>query len=126
MALDTPTLKALIRLQSTAEGLLDAAGKAAGNHEKQAVRDRLGLLANEIAEVLRGADAQLAEELARVFDPRPEEHTRHSVQADAAALAGWLRGVIAAETQEVRMKVEAEAYAAARIKEERGVGFGSS
>ena len=36
-----------------------------------------------------------------------------------ATLAGWLDGFV----QEAKMQIEADAYAQARVKEERGVGF---
>lgn len=43
----------------------------------------------------------------------------------ASVLVGWLEGAIEAETYEMRVKAEAEAYAKERIRSERTVGFAS-
>jgi hypothetical protein len=43
----------------------------------------------------------------------------NSARVLLGSLAGWLDGFVA----EARMQKEADAYAAARVKEERGVGF---
>jgi len=48
------------------------------------------------------------------------------VQAKAAALKGWLRGLVEAEAFEMKTRAEAEAYAAERVRAERRVGFNQS
>jgi hypothetical protein len=47
--------------------------------------------------------------------------TFHEARTLMLAMVGWFDGII----QEARAGAEIEAYAAARVKEERGVGFGA-
>jgi hypothetical protein len=44
-------------------------------------------------------------------------------EAIAATIAGWLAGAIAGKSLRARLTAEARAYAAERVKQERGVGF---
>jgi hypothetical protein len=46
-----------------------------------------------------------------------------SAEALAAAMAGWLEGVVQGEYFEQRLTAEAEAYAKERVQAERRVGF---
>jgi hypothetical protein len=38
-------------------------------------------------------------------------------------MAGWLGGLVEEAQLQARMKMEAEAYATERVKQERGIGF---
>jgi hypothetical protein len=65
----------------------------------------------------------LSAEFDRLFGEDTEIFWR-DVDPRASALYGWLGGVIAAESFQMRIDAEAREYAAARIREERQVGFG--
>lgn len=51
--------------------------------------------------------------------PRGEAERFHAARSLLASMAGWLDGYV----QAARMEMEAQAYAEARVKEERGFGF---
>ncbi len=54
------------------------------------------------------------------FDPLRAAAATNEARALLGQLAGWLEGFVS----EVRMKLEADAYAKERVKQERGIGFG--
>ena len=54
-----------------------------------------------------------------------DQHAPHGTRRLAAQrlLLGWLGGVVVSATWEQKATIEANAYAEARVREERGVGF---
>lgn len=59
---------------------------------------------------------------ALIHSPTAEAQWFNMARALLASLAGWVNGFV----EESRMRMEAQAYAEARVKEERGVGFKGS
>jgi hypothetical protein len=85
------------------------------------VGDQLRGVIEEVALAVEGTS--LAEEFARII-PREQQIFWRDVDPRASALVGWLRGAVQAESFQMRVDAEARAYAEARIREERRVGFG--
>jgi len=88
-----------------------------------AVKAQLDALHAQVLASLKNADPSLAAEFAKIVRT---DGGMFTAEAQAAALVGWKKGVVAAELFEAKMKAEAEAYAEARVKEERRVGFSGS
>jgi len=123
MALSLEATKHLIRLQATADALVQSARSAKGGSLQplRAVGRQLEALAESIRDVLKAEDPDLA----RQFDQEVggEVATPHAADAAASAIAGWLRGVVAAEQVEAQLAANAKAYAEEKVRAERGVGF---
>jgi hypothetical protein len=74
--------------------------------------------------VLAEADElDLAGELRRLVPADDVTAAAWDIQASAAALTGWLRGLVQGEILQSRIQAEADAYARERVKAERPVGF---
>jgi hypothetical protein len=97
-------IKRLVRLQAVAEQLAVIARDDQGAELSRGPRG--GLLAeliDETREVLRDADADLAEEFERIVGrERTDAWLPPAVRA--SVLAGWLDGTVSAETLEVRIR----------------------
>src|SRR6266511_3555558 len=119
MPLTAAQLAALIRLQETAEEVLASARAVEGRSHTQlgAVGEQLQGLVTEVARVIAD-DADLSAEFGRVV-PVEEEIFWRDVEPRASALVGWLRGAVQAETLQMRIVAEAQAYADARVRAER-------
>ena len=101
MSLTWGGIKRLVRLQAVAQEL----AVIVREDEDQARGFGTRLFSDLIGEtqnVLQDADADLAEEFERIVGGRTE--TRVPLEARAGILAGWLDGVVAAETLEVRIR----------------------
>lgn len=85
--------------------------------------ERVHAVAEEIRKVLRQAGDEEAErEFTAVLG---DGQAASEAETLASVLVGWLEGAIEAETYEMKVKAEAEAYAKERVRTERTVGFGS-
>lgn len=135
VALEWQHTKRLMRLQGMAEELLAATQRVKGAPKLNSVSGRISDVVEQVKDMLRDVDPQLAREFEREIAPDPFRRglvaavagagPAAAVEAQAAALVGWLRGVVEAETFEGKMREEARAYAEARVREERPVGFGT-
>jgi hypothetical protein len=117
-----------LRLQGAIQAALDAVDQGNAVVGAEAMRTSYTRLREEARSAI--PDEQAAE-FNRLFPAElPQPTARHSPQGlDAvkymtarsllASLKGWLDGYVS----EVRIGVEAEAYAKERVKAERGVGF---
>jgi hypothetical protein len=120
-------LASLIRFQAAAEQLQTSARAVT---ERDHTRlDHIGrqllALIREIGSLVP-QDERLAAEFARLFAV-PEQAPAifwRDVEPKASALAGWLRGAIDAGAFQARIDAEAQAYAEARLRAERPLGFG--
>jgi hypothetical protein len=127
MTLSLGQIQHLIRLQATAEGLLGSVRAFTGRQGNQPLRaasKQIEALIENVREVLAEADPALAEQFDREVAGQSEGFM--GADARASALVGWLKGVTTAEQLEAQMRANAEAYAEAKVKEERGVGFRAS
>jgi hypothetical protein len=119
MALAWGERKRLMRLTALADELLTATRipRDPGGHE--ALGSELDSVVGEVRELLGDADARLAGEfdrvVARADEPRPPD-------VRAAALAGWLRGVIAVESLDEARAQHEEQQGSFRRK--LTIGFG--
>lgn len=130
MTLAWEQTKQLMRMQGVAEELLFAArnasaggGRPGGTTPLEAVRAQIGAVVEQVRRVLEASDPALTEEFTEVLT---SSSGVYGAEAQAAALFGWLKGVVAAESFEARIKEDARAYAEERVRQERPVGFSSS
>lgn len=124
MALSLEQTKHLIRLQTTAEELLGSvrAWKGGNVSPLRAASDQIDALISSVRDVLLASeDRQLADQFER--EVAGESSGFHGADARASALVGWLKGVTQAESFEAQMAANAKAYAEAKVRAERGVGF---
>lgn len=117
-----------LRLQGAIQAALDSIPMDQAVVAEQPMKDAYLRLRAETRSVIPG---ETLEEFDRMFPTEvkvgPTGSSRMVIRAarfNAArsllgSLAGWLDGFV----QEARMTIEAEAYAHARVEEERGVGF---
>jgi hypothetical protein len=126
VALSWAKTKALIRLQGVAEELAQVAIHANSPAAAIAVNDRLLSVIDEVATTI-AADKRLGAEFTTIVVRGTPRRSGPQVVAEiiptAAALVGWLKGAIGAETWETRVRAEATALADARMREERNIGF---
>ena len=128
----------LVRLKSTIESTVGAVD--ASKPEQLALgREPLHASYRSLRPRLRNAvDANLHEEFDDLFPEEPPDiidrshgrlglHTAQAIQAKTLleGMAGWLGGIVATATEKERMRVEADAYARERVRQERGVGLES-
>jgi hypothetical protein len=124
MPLTPEQLATFIRLQGAAQEI-QASARAVTSRE----HTRLAHIGEHLRGVLSEArsatrdDPSLSAEFDRLFGEDAEIFWR-DVEPRASALFGWLGGAIAAESLQMRIDADAREYAAARIREERRVGFG--
>lgn len=122
MTLDFEVIKQLTRLQGAVEGVLDSIRTVkAGGRPLSAASNQLDALIGRVRDVLAAADPQLASEFDNVVTRA--NRTMWGADASASALLGWLKGLSAAEEIEAQRSANAEAYAEAKLREERSVGF---
>jgi hypothetical protein len=121
MAFTWEDTKRLARLQGLAEELLAGARATRGPETMRMIDQHLDKLMDEIAALLEGADAVAAAEFHRTV--RSVTGGWSGAPARAAAVVGWLRGAVEAESLERRIAAEAQAYGEERARQERGVGF---
>jgi PAS domain-containing protein len=122
MPLNWEQTKALMRYCGMAEELVESTSQIRSIQSANAIDGRVVAVGEEVLRILLDADP----EMAREFNAVVMEGSGMGVRAvpRAAALLGWLKGAIESETWEARLRAEAEALAEARLREERGVGFG--
>ena len=125
MALTWEQTKALIRAKAVADELMTAARRASDRSSVQrsaAAGRNIDALVEQVRGVLAQADTP---DLVGEFDAMlaGAEGGASAVEARAAAVLGWLEGVVEAESFEMRLREEAAAYAEARVRAERPVGF---
>ena len=123
MPLTLEQTKHLIRLQMTAEELLASVRAHSGPNLSplRALGGQLNAVIVSVREELEGVDPSLAARFDREVGGQFEDV--YGAEAKASALVGWLKGLTTAEQVEAQIAKNAEAYAEARIREERGVGF---
>lgn len=132
MTFSTDQTKALLRLKGAAEEIARASDSVIHRSpgdlstlENTAIlrgyRERMTSLLKTIEQLVDTADPELAREFRAVVG-QPTENP-WTIAATGAALVGWLRGTVDAETFEHRVQVEADAYARERIRAERPTGF---
>jgi hypothetical protein len=96
-------IKRLVRLQAVAEQL---ALLARQSQDPELLRGSgirlLRVLVDETREALRDADSDLAGEFERIVSERTD--SRLSLEIRAGLLAGWLDGMVEAETLEVQIR----------------------
>lgn len=115
----------LIRLQGAAEEL-QASARRIGDSRGYVQLTHIGRQLSEVIERVRGVvggDERLSTEFAELFEDERDEMFWRDVEPRASALVGWLRGAVAAESFQARLDAEARAYAEARVRAERGIGF---
>ena len=98
MSLSWGGIKRLIRLQAVAEEF----ALVARDNPAEQLDGTLADLIDETYDVLEGADADLREEFSRIVGEG--KTARMSIDLHASVLAGWLIGVVEAETLEVRIR----------------------
>ena len=104
MSLTWGEIKRLIRLQAVAEQLADIVRQGQDpDMSRDSGRRLLDELITEAHDVLKNADAGLAEEFERIVTER--RGTRVSLAVQASMVAGWLNGTVEAETLEVRIRM---------------------
>jgi hypothetical protein len=112
---DWELTKALIRYKGVADSLL-AGGDGLGMY------GHVMALINTTSERLTEASRpDLADDFNRVVRHVSKDY--RLARTICSALAGWLQGAIDAENLEVRIQAEAAAYAEARVRAERPIGF---
>jgi hypothetical protein len=103
VALTWGGIKRIVRLQAVAEELAVIAREDEDPQVPRGVGTRLlSELISETHNMLRDADEDLAEEFERIVGGPTD--TRLPLAVRAAVLAGWLDGMVAAETLEVRIR----------------------
>jgi hypothetical protein len=103
VALTWGGIKRLVRLQAVAEQLALVARDGQDLELLPSTGTRLLVeLVDETREVLRDADADLAGEFERIVADKTDQ--RLPLAVPAGMLAGWLGGVVEAETLEVRIR----------------------
>jgi hypothetical protein len=125
MALTPEQLSAVIRLQAAADQIQQSARRITDrdHHQLGAIGRQLQTILGQVAEAVRDDQALSAELTALI--PTEDEIFWRNVEPQASALMGWLAGVITAETFQIRLEAEARAYAEARVRAERPIGFGA-
>jgi hypothetical protein len=123
MALTAEQLGALIRLQGAAEEVQASARAVEGRGHVQlgTIGEQLQVVIEEVATAIAG-DANLLMEFRRVL-PAEDTIFWRDVEPRASALVGWLRGAVQAASFQMRIEVEAQAYAVERVRAERPIGF---
>lgn len=124
VSLTREQLKAVIRIRGAAAQLVDSARAVKGGDFQQlrAIGDQLRPLFEIVQEAV-GALEDLDAELAKVVGSSEGEIFWREVEPRGAAFVGWLDGVLNAESLQMRIEAEAQAYAAERVKAERPTGF---
>jgi hypothetical protein len=114
-----------LRLQKMVEAAASSAKESNAVMAAKAMQEAYNRVRGEVRETIPAARQ---EEFDRLFKsrlggygggPRGEADRFHEAKTTLATLAGWLGGFV----EEARLEAEVEAYAKARIKAERGVGF---
>jgi hypothetical protein len=123
IALIAEQLAAVIRLEGAANEVLVSARAVEGREHV-----RLATIGETLSAVIQGIRSAIAgvEPLETEFAalvPNELPIFWRNVEPRASAVVGWLRGVIAAESLQARIEAEARAYAEARVRSERQVGF---
>jgi hypothetical protein len=95
--------KRLLRLQGVAEELLALAPTSQGHELREALDRQLGILTQEVHVLLAEANSAMADEFQRVV---AMESGAVPPEIRAAALAGWLKASIAAESLEAKAEQE--------------------
>jgi hypothetical protein len=113
-------LHRLIRLRGTSTSLLAFLDKA-GSGDSQPALDAVTALSNEISATI--GEGPLLEEFNRISEAAASGYMMGVAKARAAMIDGWLQGLIDSLTFEAQRQAEAAAYAEARVKNERAVGF---
>jgi hypothetical protein len=126
MALSLPALKQVMRIQGSADELLRAAKAGDSGADLRPVAASLDRLCDETSALLREEDSALADEFERVVREPGHQTAWRQAEALGSNLVGWLNGLTAAERFEAEVNKNAEAYAEARLRQERPVGFGGS
>ena len=116
--------KKLMRLQKVAEQLAAKAATARNVPSIQAVDRRMDAVIAEVEAILDRVEPERVGEFRRIV--AAGDSGTYGAASRSAALLGWIEGAIAAETWEARTRAEAEELANARVRKERGVGFGSN
>ena len=113
----------LIRLKGVADHLLASARNATNSNLRKPVHSRARDLAQTIVKRL-AAHPELADEFNSVVGNVEQTSELYwSTEAHCASIAGWLAGTIDGALLQARIQADAAAYAAERVKQERGVGF---
>jgi hypothetical protein len=124
----TPDTGRLIRLRSTIRAVLDAAPEWEGGRTGEVLVEGYRAARAEIAAMVGDI---LADELDRVVPDRlfggdetwQDKFDFVNAKLMLSQLAGWIDGLIEQAQFSSRLAAEAEAYAEARLKQERGIGF---
>lgn len=102
MSLTWGGIKRLVRLQAVAEEVAAIVQEDQHSRSPAAGTRLLAELIDETHEVLRDADADLADEFERFVGDSRDAPLSDEVRA--SVLAAWLDGTVAAETLEVRIR----------------------
>ena len=125
MALTSDQVSVLVRLQHAAEGVRDSAravASAQGHAQLGHVGEQVKTLIDQVRVLLKGVEPEGAE--FEALFPQEGSVFWRDAEPRASAFAGWLRGAVEASVLTARIEAEARAYAAARVKDERSIGFG--
>lgn len=113
------------------QGAIGAAIDSGAEGRDLGASDLAGTYRRLRAEVRGAVEAQHWPEFDRLFpeslggfpqSQRGDAEKLNAARRRLAMMAGWLEGFV----KEARMDMEAQAYAAARVREERGIGFKGS
>jgi hypothetical protein len=120
MPMSRAKTKALMRLQSVAEELGQVATRADSPAAAIALNDRLLSVIDEVSRTVT-ADNRLAAEFETIVVKGTPRRSRPQQAAEiiptAAALVGWLKGAIEAETWDTKLRADAAALADAPDRE---------
>jgi hypothetical protein len=107
MALTWVGIKQLVRLQAVSEQLTVNVQGVDGTQRVRDLERSLGqvldAILDEVDTALREAEPGLADEFQRIVNG--ERTARLNFAARSALLTGWLKGAVAAETLEIRIRV---------------------
>ena len=124
MSLAWGDIKQLVRLQAVAEQFAVIAQRGEESGEWRAVGRGLSgvleALIDGVHRTLSGADPGLAEEFEQIVIHTTSE--RLSLNAQAAILAGWLKGAVEAETLEVRIRIGEDRVRGGKVASRASVG----
>src|SRR4051794_3314463 len=121
-------LMRIIRLRGASSALRESVQSAQHLDQAEAADRGADALIQSISKPLQDSDEpELVAEFQRLALGAEDRAATAPARAltKIAIVDGWLAGLIEGLTFKERMRVEAEAYAAARVKNERPVGFAS-
>jgi hypothetical protein len=126
MSLTWGGIKRLVRLQAVAEELADIAGHGQNLEMSRDSVGRLKVILDEVIDeahdVLRDADPGLAEEFERIVIEGTASAARLSLDLRASILAGWLNGMVEAETLEFRIRMGDDRQRRGKLVSNAGIG----